>query len=211
MKHRLWLLTALIAWLTAPLPAQSPGAAIPTALRVATSRPGGCSLAPDLSTARIAAFPEVRFTRGHCVLEHGDPVTSIVGLDADSVLYLLSSKDDFNFLVARHPPAPLDSAVVIAYALVALELSGATSGGSTQITRPEQLPAMARDSIWARSDRLVSVSPSMGGRMWRVTLLIRGERGYYEPPVVLHTLVLHTDGRLLFAETRILWSDPTHV
>jgi len=45
-------------------------------------------------------------------------------MDPDGVLYLLESKDAFNFLVDRHSPQGLDSMHSVAYAMVALELSG---------------------------------------------------------------------------------------
>jgi hypothetical protein len=191
--------------------AQSPGVAVPTALAVRHSGFGGCTGPLEFTPASSPFFPEVRFTRSRCVLEHGDPVTSIVGLDADSVLFLLASTDAFNFLVARHPPVRLDSTTLVSYALSALEFTGIISAGETLISKAEQLPSGARDSSWVKAGVLPVVRPEAGGQLWHVTLVTRAEPGHYQPVVRRHELRLARSGQIVAMESRSVWRDPTQM
>lgn len=109
--------------------AQSPSHAIPAALQSLTH----CWDDLKVRDTSFSYFPGVRFIRGYCTGEHGDAMSGIIALDSDSVLYLFASSASLRFLLARHPIAPLDSTSVLAYAPVALELSGQSSGHSRRI------------------------------------------------------------------------------
>jgi hypothetical protein len=114
--------------------AQSPGHAIPAALQSLTH----CWDELKVRDTSFSYFPGVRFIRGYCTGEHGDAMSGIVALDSDSVLYLFASSESLRFLLARHPIAPLDSTGVLAYAPVALELSGQSSGHSRRIANASE-------------------------------------------------------------------------
>lgn len=122
--------------------AQAPGRALMDALRSQTATPGGCRESPDTATVAISFYPGVRFTRGTCTLEHGDPTSAIVGVDGDSVLYLLGSLSSLRFLERRHPPVGGDSALV-RYAMTALELTGNIPvQGARIVRRSDVVPAV---------------------------------------------------------------------
>jgi hypothetical protein len=59
--------------------AQSPGVAIPEALRAVIGR--WCSGPLTLTPAPNPYFPAVRFTRGQCHNKHGDALTAVAAID----------------------------------------------------------------------------------------------------------------------------------
>jgi hypothetical protein len=190
------------------LGAQAPEAAIPTALRVLTSGPGGCGVDPERTPAAVGFFPAVRFTRGSCILEHGDSAIAIVGMDSSHVLYLLDSKKAFNFLAASHPPSGLGAANVLSYAYTALALSG-TIIGTVPVTKYTELPAAARETVRRKVERLTQVE-AVGGHWWHVTVVTRAAGGYYQPSFWYHELDIDDSGQVEFGEPKLLWSDPRH-
>lgn len=124
-----------------PSLAQSPSRAIPAALQSLTN----CWDDLKIRDTSFSYFPGVRFIRGYCAGEHGDAMSGIIALDSDSVLYLFVSPASLRFLLTRHPIVPLDSASVLAFAPVALELSGRSTGRSLRITSPREAgPSLRR-------------------------------------------------------------------
>ena len=166
-----------------------------------------------MTTSRTAVavpfFPAVRFTRGVCILEHGDSAAAFVGIDTDRVLYLLDSKTAFNFLVARHPPRGLKATNVLRYAYTALELSGNITGRSP-VTTFADLPAAARDTVRRKIVQLAQVEPLGGGRMWRVTVVTRTRGGYYRPAIWYDELDVLDSGQIAGVRSTLLWLDPEH-
>ena len=55
---------------------QSPGAAIPQALRALTEGFGGCFGDIPSRSVELSYFADLRFVRGKCVLEHGQAATA---------------------------------------------------------------------------------------------------------------------------------------
>jgi hypothetical protein len=156
-------------WCTLPTAAsaQSPGAAIPEALRAVIGR--WCSGSLALTPAPNLYFPAVRFTRGRCHNEHGDALTAVAAIDRDSVLYLLASPASFHFLVARHPVRlAIDSARVLDYARMALELSGHIDATARVVAQWDDIPVAARDSARRFSVRPVQITRA--GRDWEARL-----------------------------------------
>jgi hypothetical protein len=184
---------------------QTPGTAVDTALAVLTGGLGGCTTERQLTPYTTRFFPAVRFTRAQCVLEHGDSATAIVGLDADSVLYLLASTTDFNFLVARHPAVGLDSASALSYAYTALELSGNLTG-IRPVASPAQVPVNARKAVRQRIvdfPYLTSLGENSG---WKVVVVTRSYGGYYPPSLSRHDLLITTNGELMLVNSVVLWN-----
>jgi len=96
-----------------------------------------------------------------------------VGLDSDSVLYLLGSEEAFNFLVDRHPPPRLDSAGVLNYARLALELTGRVSVYARLLTSWDDLPASARLVVtWSehRPSLILSQAAAQYWQLWLFTV-----------------------------------------
>jgi len=143
--------TVLAAYLLAggPLVAQSPGTAIRDALRSLTHGWGGCSTEPEPMPVSIAYFPTVHFFRDECIREHGDPTSALVGLDSDSVLYLLQSPSALKFLVNRHPPVGRDSANTLHYARLSLEMAGAIPHQALLVLGATDLPSEASACVQA--------------------------------------------------------------
>ena len=199
----------LVLATAANLPTQPTDAVVSQALRVMTARFGGCFEKPVETSARIEFFVAVSFTRGTCEMEHGDTVSAIVGRDRGGVLHLLSSRDAFNFLVARNPPPPLDSTNVVRYALIALELTGYGRIGAL-LERLEDVPGAALDSVNRHRPPLTWINSRPNGRVWQVHFVTVAKGGSYRPSVARHELVLMGDGELVSVKTTILWSDPNY-
>jgi hypothetical protein len=199
----------LVLVATTKLPAQTSAAAVTQALRVMTAGFGGCFEKPVEESARLEFFAPVAFTRGTCEREHGDTISRIVGVDRGGVLHLLSSRDAFNFLVARNPPPPLDSTNVVRYALIALEMSG-YGGVGALLERIEDVPRAALDSVRRYNPPLTWINSRPNGRVWQVHFVTVAKGGYYRPSVARHELVLMGDGELVSVRTTLLWSDPNY-
>ena len=204
-RNRL-VLALMTVFLATPIAAQSPGAVIPTALTSLTAGFGGCSGPPVRRDTTIAAFPQVRFVRGYCVREHGDSTTAIVGIDADSVLYLLGSDDAFRFLVNRHPPPLIDSAKALAYARLALELSGLTSGLDRILMDFKDAPDTVRRLIRLGPPRPLMIRSQANGKVWDVyvTTVAPGFKGPY---YVSHEMSFLNTGYLMFVQDSFLYQD----
>ena len=204
MTSRCTVFLILSTSLGIPSAGQSPGAAIPAALRSLTSGPGGCLEAPVSKDIPLAQFSGVRFVRGYCVLEHGDSTTAIVALDGDSVLYLLSSNDAFRFLVTRHSPPAIDSSGALAYAGVALELSGHISGHAQVLTDWKNVPDTVRSLLHLKKNQPFLVLTQGEGHVWDV-FLTTVEPGYYGPYYVNHEAHFLNTGYLLFVRDTLLY------
>jgi hypothetical protein len=166
------------ALLVGPVRAQTPGSAIPDALRSLLGEL--CWTPTKVDTTRIDFFPAVRFSRGTCNDEHGDQRHAIVGLDSDSVFYLLASEQSFNFLVDRHPlKKPIAATGVLSYAQIVLELSGQSGPRPRFAQSWNDLPLAARDS--ARNYSVQPVQIHRSGRFWqlRVFTVLEGVFGPY--------------------------------
>ena len=148
------------------------------------------------------------FTRGTCFLEHGDETTAIVGVDGDSVFYL-ASRRTLEFLRRRHPPVGITEQTVVTYARQALEIADVESGKTTLLRSLTEVPAEARGSITRRNRPLFAVA-SQGQRAWHITLTFRELGGYYAPAIVQHEPRSSADGSVLYVDSKVLWSDPTH-
>ncbi len=148
------ILVALCIGVVGTVRGQSPSYAVESALETLTGGVGNCVNDVVIKDTTIAYFPRVRFIRRYCTAEHGNPASGIVALDSDSVLYLLGSTDALAFLLARHPIRQLDSASVLLYAPVALELTGVASGYSRIVRDPRE-----------GGDKLVT---ALNGRSWQV-------------------------------------------
>ena len=187
---------------TLPASAQTPGHAVQSALESLTGGFGGCGGIDAVRDTVIPQFPGVRFIRGTCVLEHGDSTSAIVALDGDSVLYLLASRDAFNFLVDRHPPPLLDSVTVTGYARLALELAGLADAYTHIVRTWAELPTAVRALRTQSDEQPVMINHQPGSSTWQVTAWASGpcyEGNYFE--------VFHVDlnrGRLVFAKQTVL-------
>jgi len=158
--------------------AQTPGVAIPDAFKSLIGQ--GCWDSLRVAPLSIPRFAGVRFYRGTCRGEHGDQLSATVGIDSDSVLYLLASSADFNFLADRHPADSLrDSAAVIAYAQLMLELSGELGPGARIIRWWEDLPKAARDSAQTFSTKPMYMRHDARGWTLRVFTTAPGVYGPY--------------------------------
>ena len=189
------MILAAIAATGGGLHAQSPGRAIPDALRSLTHGFGGCGDEPSVSRLDIAFFPSVRFFRGVCVLEHGDSTSATVGIDSDSVLYLLGSTGDFKFLVDRHPPVGLDSTTVLPYIRTGLELVGAIPSEARLIASWDVLPDSIRGVIQPKG-KPIYVAPIVAGRGWS-GVVYTATPGYHGDFVVRHDLTVLPGGALI--------------
>jgi len=146
---------------------QSPGAAIPDAIRSVIGQ--WCWSELRIQDVKVPQFPGVRFKRGTCTGEHGDELSALVAIDSDSVLYLLTSSDALNFLLARHPVSvPKDTAGLLAHARLILDLAGQADPRASTVTAWENFPAAARDSARGYSVRPVQVVRQ--GPWWTVRL-----------------------------------------
>jgi len=183
--------------------AQTPGSAVPAALHSLTYGAGGCWDSLTIRDTIIEYFPGVRFFRGYCALEHGDPTSAIVALDRDSVLYLLASQESFDFLVDRHPPPPLDSAHALAYARAALELSGHVSVYAHMITDWAGLPDRAKQATqWRAHEPFLMVARNAFWQVWLFTATTCLDGMY----VTRHRLDLFRSGRLLAASDTVVYN-----
>jgi len=172
--------------------AQSPGSAIGQALQAALAH--WCWAPPSTQALTLVQFPGVRFVRGSCPDEHDDLFTATVAIDADSVLYLLTSKDAFNFLVTRHPlTRALDSADVREFALLALQLSGYIGPGARLVARWQDLSEAMQDSA-----RRSNVDPVYIGHQWGEwqLVLFTVQDGAFGPYVNRFDLWLGDSGQL---------------
>jgi hypothetical protein len=185
----------------------SPGTAIPDALRSLTSGFGGCGEAPTLHDTTFQYFPLVRFIRGYCTLEHGDPASAIVAIDSDSVLYLLGSVDAFRFLVQRHPPPAVDSADLMAYVQVALELSGRTSAYDTLVRDFSQLPDSLRVVMVERGRKPLLIFVAADGR-WLDARFYTLNRAHFGPVVHRRQVVILSNGYLVSAQDSLIYTPP---
>jgi hypothetical protein len=190
---------------------QSPSAAIPQAMRAMTEGFGGCLGQVATRSVALSYFADVRFVRGTCVREHGDPTTALVGIDSDSVLYLASSLETLKFLAFRHPPQKLDSASVVAYARQALEVAGLESGESTLLRSLEDVPDYARKSVQKGATPLISVHGFFGNNAWDVAMTFREAEGFYRAAIVRHSFWLFANGTIENASSRVIWTDPGHM
>lgn len=204
-------LAAAVALALSTAAAQSPSAAIPQAMRAMTEGFGGCMGQITTRSVELSYFPDVRFVRGSCAREHGDPATALVGIDRDSVLYLASSLETLKFLAFRHPPKTLDSASVVAYARQALEVAGLESGESTLLQSPKDVPDYARKSVKKAATPLIAVRPIFGGKAWDVGLTFREADGFYKPAIVRHSFWLFANGVIESVSSKLVWSDPMHM
>ena len=179
--------------------AQSPGRVIPDALRSLTHGYGGCSGDAPIARVEIEFWPNVQFFRTECVLEHGDSMSAIVGIDSDSVLYLLASDDAFKFLMDRHPPAPIDSGRFLQFTKMALELTGRITGQARLLQAWSDLP----DSVLSRLDpQGPALWYSRQGKGW-VGTLYSASPGYYGAFVTRHEIVLLPGGRFVSSDSLV--------
>jgi hypothetical protein len=182
--------------------AQSPGVAIPAAFNSMIGR--WCKSRLALSDTTVTTFSSVRFVQARCNNEHDEALWAIVGLDADSVLYLLASDNAFNFLVARHPPALLkEEAAVVAYAQTAMILAGYGTPNDRLVTTWTELPVAARDSAQKVAVRPVQVVRS-GGSWWDLRIFLRGESAW-GPTVRCFDVIVESNGRLVLARKVWAW------
>ena len=148
--------------------AQTPGTAIRDALGSQIGQ--WCWSELRIDQIQIPQFPNVRFHRGRCVGEHGDELSALIAMDADSVLYLLASQESLNFLLYRHAPqVPKDSTQIVAYAKLLVELAGQVGSNARLVSQWSELPEAARDSARHYSVRPVQIVRE-GRRGWFVRL-----------------------------------------
>jgi len=185
----------------------TPGSAIPDALRSLTFGFGGCGKAPILRDTTIQYFPHVRFVRGYCTLEHGDPTSAIVGIDSDSILYLLGSIDAFRFLTQQHPPPAVDSAGLLAYVQVALELSGQTSAYDTLVRDFSQLPDSLRAALAQRDREPLHIFVAAGGR-WLDARFYTIKPAHFGPWVHRRQVVILSNGYLVSVQDSLIYTPP---
>ena len=180
---------------------QSPGAAIQAAFKSEIGR--WCWSRLTQSDTVLATFPGVRFVQAKCRNEHEEALSSIVGLDADSVLYLLTSRSAFNFLVTRHPPGTLkQEATVLAYAQTALVLAGYAMPTDRLVVAWTDVPLAARDSARKVAVRPVQVVET--GNIWRLRLFLRSETAW-GPAIRCYDVAVESSGRMWSAEKVWKW------
>lgn len=206
------VLVAIAAALSARLAtAQSPSRAVPEALQALTGGKYGCWTPMEIRDTTIGYFPGVRFIRGYCTGEHGDPKSGIVAIDGDSVLYLFSSQEALDFLLLRHHIPPLDSTTVLAYSAVALELTGHANAYSRRITAADSAsPALRRALRWLRG-RSASIIP-MGQPNpveWQVHFG-RSEPGFDRRYEYVTEVWIGRDGRATVMKDSLVTALPVH-
>ena len=180
MKHSLLgpVVLSFVFALPRSAGAQTPGVAISDAFKSVFGQ--WCWDSLRISNVVIPRFAGVRFYRGTCSGEHGDQLSTSVGIDSDSVLYLLASAADFNFLAYRHSADSLrDSTAVLAYGQLMLELSGELAPGARIVRRWEDLPAAARDSAQTFSNKPMYMRRDARGWTLRIFTTRPGVFGPY--------------------------------
>jgi hypothetical protein len=158
----------------------------------------------------VAFFPGVRFVRGYCLGEHGDPRSGAVAADDDGVLYLLSSTSSFNFLVRRHAPAGLDSTSVLTYARLALEFTGHANGHARVLVSWRGVPDTARRPLNVGQDRPLFVSSHSPRGGWEV-YFATVEPGYDRSYFSRNHVSVERDGRVFVVDDSLVYPAlPTH-
>jgi hypothetical protein len=192
-------LALLVAGGPAVAVGQSPGHAIPDALRSLTHGFGGCFADGPISRVEIEFWPTVEFFRTECVLEHGDSASAIVGIDSDSVLYLLASDEAFKFLMDRHPTVAIDSGNFLPFIRTALELTGRIPSQARLLRAWSDLP----DSVVSRIKPQGRVLwYGQRAKVWTGTVYT-ASAGYYGDFVTSHEIVLLPGGRLVSTDSLV--------
>jgi hypothetical protein len=170
-------------------------------LRAQVQHMGGCMSDPDTASFRSPFYPTVRFVRGTCTLEHGDPTSGVVAVDSDGVFLLLGTEEGFRFLELRHPPIGVDSASAVDYVMTALELSGSISSQAQHLIDLADAPLEARKRI-TPSPRLTSISAA--NHRLRVGLYVRVPL-YESAGVDRWEVVVGKAGTVMLGRTSVWW------
>jgi hypothetical protein len=101
----------------------------------------------EVDTVKLARFPGLTFVEGRCAMEHGDTAVAQVAVDDGGQTFLLDSPSSFAYMVRLHPPAPVDSANAVAYALDALRMTGKLATSDTLVTNVALIPESVASGI----------------------------------------------------------------
>lgn len=139
-----------------------------------------------------------------CASEHGDSVSAYVAAEDDGNIYPLGSELTYAYLVRKARTEKIDSTNILPYLKVALPLAGAVLHPFTIVTRAEDLPMGARESV--RATAIAPAFTASPSGLWTVRLTVVDGRQVRRLSVAVAT---RGRGEVSLLGSEVLWTDPS--